>query len=474
MQYISTRGGVPAATYAEIVLQGLARDGGLYVPQEYPKVNAEALKSWRGLDYSRLAMAVMSMFAKDMNRSDIAKLCEGTYTEETFGHGRPGTDFAKITPLVWLEKDLGVLELSNGVTLAFKDIAMQYLGALFEFLLSKKEARLNILGATSGDTGSSAEYAMRGREGIKVFMLSPAGRMSAFQKAQMYSLQDDNIFNIAIRGSFDDCQDIVKAASGDLPFKTEHQIGTVNSINWARIAAQVVYYFSGWIQATEREDEEVAFSVPTGNFGDILAGWIAKQMGLPIRQLIVATNENDVLYEFFRSGRYKVRDSEHTYVTSSPSMDISKASNFERYMFDICGRDPQRICDLWDELRQKGEFLINAEEWKKVKESGFCAAKSTHAQRLERIRKVWEEHNFLVDPHTADGLNAAYEMRLPGVKTICLEPALPTKFAKTIEEACDVLPPVPRGYEDLMSKPQKVIEMDADAEEVKAFVASRT
>ncbi|MCD8338654.1 MAG: threonine synthase [Burkholderiales bacterium] len=474
MIYVSTRGGVPAATYSEIVLGGLARDGGLYVPKEYPQVSKDTLWTWRSLSYAHLAMAVMSLFADDLGRSVIAKLCQETYTEKTFGHGRKGTDFAKITPLHPLDSELSILELSNGPTLAFKDIAMQYLGALFENLLSKRDEHLNILAATSGDTGSSAEYAMRGREGIKVFMLSPYGRMSDFQKAQMYSLMDPNIFNIAIEGDFDDCQDLVKEINSDLKFKKQYSIGAVNSINWARIAAQVVYYFSGWLQAVEDKDEEVTFSVPTGNFGDVLAGWIAKQMGLPIKRLIVATNENDVLYEFFRSGRYRIRDSAHTYKTSSPSMDISKASNFERYIYDITGHDSQRVNELWDELRTKKEFLLNATEWQKVKESGFVAAKSTHAERLKRIREVWDKYQFLVDPHTADGINAALKQRIPGIKTICLETALPAKFAGTIKEACGFYPPIPEGYENLLRLPQRVEVMGIDQDTVKSYIAENS
>lgn len=471
MQYVSTRGGVPAATYSEIVLQGLAKDGGLFVPKNYPQVSKEMLRLWRGLSYAQLATAVTSLFAKDMARSDIARICEHTYTPDVYCHGREGTDFSKIAPVVWLEKDFGILELSNGPTLAFKDMAMQYLGGLFEFILSRRDERLNILGATSGDTGSAAEYAMKGRKGIQVFMLSPAGRMSKFQKAQMYSLTDPNIFNIAVKGSFDDAQDIVKAVSSDLSFKEEHHIGAVNSINWARIAAQVIYYFSAWLQVTETEDEEVTFSVPSGNFGDVLAGWIAKQMGLPVRRLIVATNENDVLYEFFRSGRYRIRDSAHTFVTSSPSMDISKASNFERYIYDITQKNPERVCELWAELKEKGEFLLNAQEWEAVKQSGFTAARSTHADRIACIKQVWDKYGFLVDPHTADGINAAREMAVPGVKTICLETALPAKFAATIEEAVGFEPPIPAGYEGLLQRPQKVIEMPAETALVKTFLS---
>lgn len=470
MQYLSTRGEVPAATYSEIVLQGLAKDGGLFVPKEYPKVSSETLSSWRGLSYAQLATAVMSLFATDLTRSTMARLCESTYTESTYSYGRKGTDFSKITPLKWLEKDLAILELSNGPTLAFKDMAMQYLGALFEYILQKEDTTLNILGATSGDTGSAAEYAMKGRQGIKVFMLSPFGRMSEFQKAQMYSLQDPNIFNIAVKGSFDDAQDIVKAVGADLEFKQKNHIGAVNSINWARIAAQVVYYFSAWLQATEADDEKVSFSVPSGNFGDVLAGWIAKNMGLPISKLIVATNENDVLYEFFRSGRYRIRDSAHTYITNSPSMDISKASNFERYIYDICGKNPERVRELWQQLAAKGEFLLNSDEWQAVKDSGFVSARSTHQDRIKCIKHVWDEYQFLVDPHTADGINAANQMRTKGEKTICLETALPTKFAKTIEEAVGFKPEVPDSYKDLLERPQKVTEMPADTELVKEFI----
>lgn len=470
MQYISTRGGVPASTYSEIVLQGLAKDGGLFVPTQYPVVDRDTLESWRGLNYAQLATAVLALFARDMNRSTLARLCEKTYTEEVYCHGRPGTDFKKITPVIEIGKNRYLLELSNGPTLAFKDMAMQYLGALFEFILEQKETSMNILGATSGDTGSSAEYAMKGRENIKVFMLSPAGRMSPFQKAQMYSLQDENIFNIAIEGSFDQCQDIVKKTSGDLAFKEKNHIGAVNSINWARISAQVVYYFSAWLQVTDSFDQKVSFSVPSGNFGDILAGWIAKQMGLPVDRLIVATNENDVLYEFFRTGNYRVRDAAHTYVTSSPSMDISKASNFERYIFDIVGRDTERVRELWNELAVSNQFMLTAEEWNRVKESGFCAHRSLHQDRLACIKSMWESRNLLIDPHTADGVNAAEAMQRPDEIVVCLETALPAKFAQTIEEAIGVVPEAPEGYEDLLTKPQRFIQMKDSVEAVKAYI----
>ncbi len=316
MYYISTRGGMPPKTFTEILLSGLSPDGGLAVPETYPRVTSAELNSWRDLSYQALAFEVISRFVDDIPEDDLRKIIQQTYTAEIFG----STD---ITPLKTLEPGLHILGLSNGPTLAFKDIAMQLLGNLFQYQLTKTGDELNILGATSGDTGSSAEYAMRGKQGIRVFMLSPLGKMSRFQTAQMFSLQDKNIFNIAIRGVFDNCQDIVKAVSNDHTFKQEHRIGTVNSINWARIVAQVVYYFKGYFAATQTNDKQVSFAVPSGNFGNICAGHVARMMGLPIKHLILATNENDVLNEFFSTGIYRPRTATETKHTSSPSMDIS-------------------------------------------------------------------------------------------------------------------------------------------------------
>ena len=340
MNYLSTRGDATARKFCDILLEGLAPDGGLYLPQHYPQLDAAALarlrQVWRDEGYAALAFEILSLYIDDIPAADLRQLCAKTYTPAVFGT-------RAITPLKKLEEGFYLEALSNGPTLAFKDMAMQLLGNLFEYELARKNggqgAQLNILGATSGDTGSAAEYAMRGKRGIRVFMLSPHGRMSAFQQAQMFSLQDANIHNIAIEGVFDDCQDIVKAVSADLPFKRRYSIGTVNSINWARLLAQVVYYFAGWMQATQSEAQTVDFTVPSGNFGNICAGHVARMMGLPIRRLIVATNENDVLDEFFRTGLYRVRGSAETFETSSPSMDISKASNFERFVFDLLGRD---------------------------------------------------------------------------------------------------------------------------------------
>lgn len=473
IRYISTRGGDAPATYADIVLRGLASDGGLFMPDTYPKVSAETLKSWRKLSYAELAFEVLRLFASGMDEEALRRICSATYTAKTYCNAREGDNAADITPVRWLEDGMGLLELSNGPTLAFKDMAMQYLGAAFEYLLGLEGRELNILGATSGDTGSAAEYAMKGRKGIRVFMLSPHGRMSAFQRAQMYSLSDENIFNLSVKGTFDEAQDIVKAVSNDHAFKAAHSIGTVNSINWARVAAQVVYYFKGWLAATESDDEKISFAVPSGNFGDVLAGWIAKQMGLPVASLIVATNENDVLAEFFATGCYRPRDAAHTYVTSSPSMDISRASNFERFVFDAVGRDAAALRALWADLAEKGEFRLEGKAWEFVQASGFCAGRSTHADRLAVIRDLHERLGVLVDPHTADGIKVAREKRLPGVKCLCLETALPAKFTATILEAIGSEPPVPASCAGLEDRPQRFEVMEADTDAVKRFLDER-
>jgi threonine synthase len=380
MRYISTRGAAKPQPFAEIVLEGLAPDGGLFVPEGFPDLSANELSAMRGMTYPELAHAVLSRFADDIPAADLRGLAGRTYTKETFGSD-------DVTPVKRLEQGLHLLGLSNGPSLAFKDIALQFLGNLFEYLLGRRGERLNIVGATSGDTGSSAEYALRGKKNLRVFMLSPQGRMSAFQAAQMYSLQDANIFNIAVRGVFDDCQDIVKAISADVAFKAKHRIGAVNSINWARVAAQTVYYFKAYFAVTRSNGEPVSFSVPSGNFGNVYAGHVARSMGLPIRKLIVATNENDVLDEFFRTGRYRVRAASEVKATSSPSMDISKSSNFERYVFDLVGRDAKVLKDLWDKLEREGAIdLAGTPYFRQVAETGFVSGSSTHADRLATIR----------------------------------------------------------------------------------------
>ncbi len=503
MNYLSTRGDKTPRKFCDILLEGLAPDGGLYLPAHYPQVDAATLEKWRGLAYADLAFEVLSLYVDDIPATDLKAICRKTYTAEVFGT-------EAIAALRRLEPGLYLQALSNGPTLAFKDMAMQLLGNLFEYELARRGEELNILGATSGDTGSAAEYAMRGKKGVRVFMISPNGRMSPFQQAQMFSLQDENIHNIAIDGVFDDCQDIVKAVSNDLDFKRKYKIGTVNSINWARLMAQVVYYFAGYfavvaptlvasrttlplapedgaaapadwqsqIRGPDLKDStsmpKVSFAVPSGNFGNVCAGHVARMMGLPIKHLVVATNENDVLDEFFRTGVYRVRSSADTHETSSPSMDISKASNFERFVFDLLGRDADKTKVLFhDQLNAQGYFDLSADAAFKLaaNQYGFVSGKSTHANRLDTIRDTHQRFNDIIDTHTADGVKVARQYLEAGVAMVVLETALPIKFAATIEEALGQLPPRPARFEGIEALPKRVLLMSPDVDEIKRFIA---
>jgi threonine synthase len=493
MRYLSTRGvaeaqsrpfgAVQGRSFCEILLEGLAPDGGLYLPVSYPKLTATDLERLNRIyleqGYAQLAFEVLSLFIDDIKSSDLHTICHKTYTEQVFGS-------KLIVPVRPLEQGIYLQALSNGPTLAFKDMAMQLLGNLFEYRLAQTGQQLNILGATSGDTGSAAEYAMRGKKGVRVFMTSPKDRMSTFQQAQMFSLLDENIFNIAIEGVFDDCQDIVKAVSGDLAFKAQYSIGTVNSINWARLVAQVVYYFAGYFQVTSllggaKFFAPISFTVPSGNFGNVCAGHVARMMGLPIDRLVVATNENDVLDEFFKTGVYRVRTSANTLETSSPSMDISKASNFERFIFDLLDRDAQQSEKLFArEIPQHGNFDLSADErfLDIPNKYGFLSGRSTHADRLNTIRRVYEEHHEIIDPHTADGLKVAREVKMSRQSAqanecsamVVLETALPIKFAATTLEALGTLPPRPPKFEGIEELPRRVHHMPANVDMVKNFI----
>jgi threonine synthase len=465
VKYISTRGDTTQRGFSDILLEGLAPDGGLYLPTHYPRIDTATLARWRGLSYAELAFEILSLYIADIPRPDLKALVDKTYTAAVFGT-------PQITPLKALGDDLWLQALSNGPTLAFKDLAMQLLGNLFEYELARRGQSLNILGATSGDTGSAAEYAMRGKRGVNVFMLSPQGRMSPFQQAQMFSLQDANIHNIAVVGVFDDCQDIVKAVSNDLEFKRRHRIGTVNSINWARLLAQVVYYFAGYFQATKSNSESVSFAVPSGNFGNICAGHVARMMGLPIKRLVLATNENNVLDEFIRTGTYRVRGSAETHETSSPSMDISKASNFERFVFDLLGRDATRTAQLFKvDVEKHGSFTLTHEEFARVAAFGFVSGTSTHADRLATIRDTDKRFASVIDTHTADGLKVAREHLEPGIAMVVLETALPAKFAATIVEALGREPSRPAAMQGIEALPKRFVVMQADVAAVKAFIA---
>ena len=479
MKYISTRGHAANEQFCDILLGGLAPDGGLYLPETYPQVSATELAAWRHLSYPELAFAILSKYCTDILPEELNPLVSRTYAPQAFINARAGQWIEDITPLTKLGMEKGaplsLLSLSNGPTLAFKDMAMQLLGNLFEYILKQRGQTLNILGATSGDTGSAAEYAMRGKRGVKVFMLSPKGKMSAFQTAQMFSLMDDNIFNIAIEGVFDDCQDIVKAVSNDHAFKAAHHIGTVNSINWARVVAQVIYYFKGYFAATKNNDEKVSFAVPSGNFGNVCAGHIARQMGLPIDKLVVATNENNVLDEFFKTGVYRVRAAKDTHHTSSPSMDISKASNFERFVFDLMGRDAAKTASLFKQVETQGFFDISGTpEFASIEEKyGFVSGSSTHNQRLQATREVYREYKQIIDPHTADGVYVAFKYLEKGVPMVVLETAQAAKFEKTILEALNVPAPRPDAYVGIEKHAQRSVTMAADVALVKAFVHDR-
>jgi len=478
MLYLSTRGHPDRKHFCEILLEGLAPDGGLYLPERYPQLSDADLtrlrQVWQQKGYAALAFEILSLYIDDIPAADLKALCEKTYTTAVYGTEtivplKPLQTAGDKTPELYLQA------LSNGPTLAFKDMAMQLLGNLFEYELARRGEELNIFGATSGDTGSAAEYAMRGKKGVRVFMTSPHGRMSPFQQAQMFSLLDENIHNIAIEGVFDDCQDIVKAVSNDLDFKRQYKIGTVNSINWARLLAQVVYYFAGYFQATTANAQKVSFTVPSGNFGNVCAGHVARMMGLPVAQLVVATNENDVLDEFFRTGLYRVRGTADTHETSSPSMDISKASNFERFVFDLLGRDAAKTKALFgDALNQQGRFDLSADPRFAGAASryGFVSGKSTHANRLDTIRQVFDRYGVMIDTHTADGVKVAREHLQAGVPMLVLETALPIKFAGTIVEALGREPERPAKFEGIEALPKRVKVMPADVAQVKAYIAA--
>ncbi|MFB4349207.1 threonine synthase [Microbacterium sp. CR_7] len=461
MQYISTRGGMQPLPYCETLLEGLAPDGGLAVPEVMPTVDGETLERWRALAYPQLATEVLGLFATDIPREDLARMTAAAYA--------PFPE--EVVPLREIDGGLTLVGLSEGPTLAFKDLAMQFLGQVVEYALEQRGDVLNVLGATSGDTGSAAEHALRGKDRISVFMLSPQGRMSTFQRAQMFSLDDDNIHNIAIDGVFDDCQNLVKALAGDLDFKRAQHLGAVNSINLARITAQVVYYFWAWLRATDAGGwTEVSFTVPSGNFGNILSGFFAKEMGLPIRRLVLAANENNVLDEFFRTGVYRPRSAAQTLATSSPSMDISKASNLERFIFELVGRDAARVVSAWNDLDTQGHFDFTADLARFVDEYGIVSGTSTHDDRLATIRSVYETSDDVIDPHTADGVKVAREYVESGVPMLVLETAKPQKFADTIREAIGIELDYSDELRAMLDAPQHVTEMADDEQALRAFI----
>ncbi len=462
MRYISTRGKADSRSFKEILLEGLAPDGGLYMPERYPVLSDAELAALRGCSYKMVAWKILSLFCDDISPGKLAGIVRKTYTAETFGD-------KNITPLWMLEPGLGLLQLSNGPTLAFKDVPLQLLGNLMEYALEEKGDDLNILGATSGDTGSAAEYAVRGKDRMNIFMLSPYGRMSRFQQRQMYTLNEPNIFNLVVNGDFDACQAVVKEVNADLEFKKKFKIGAVNSINWARVAAQAAYYFYGYLQATTANTQRVTFAVPSGNFGNALAAYIAQRMGLPI-DIIVATNENDVLDEFFRTEIYRVRKGSEVKATSSPSMDIASASNFERLIFDLAGGDAGIVRDLWTDLKEKGQF--DARFLLPSMNSGIRSGMATEAEVLQAIRSIYNKYEIIIDPHTAVGMHVGLQYRKAGTPLIVAETAQAAKFADTIREALGFEAPVPRSYGYLEHMPEHMTRIDPDARVVKDFIAA--
>ncbi|WP_040158195.1 threonine synthase [Nigerium massiliense] len=476
MKYVSTRGTADQTprSFCDILLEGLAPDGGLYVPERYPRLDKATLADWRRTltedGYPALAFEVLRLFIDDISDADLRRLTQHAYAPGKFSD-------PKVVTTADIGDGMALGRISNGPTAAFKDMAMQLLGELFEFELGRRGQVITIVGATSGDTGSAAEYAMKGKRGVTTFMLTPRGRMTPFQQAQMFTLDDPRIINVAVDGVFDDCQDLVKAVNSDLAFKAEHHLGAVNSINWARLVAQVVYYVALWLRVTDSDDQRVSFAVPSGNFGNICAGHVAREMGLPIDTLVLATNENNVLDEFFRTGVYRIRTGAETHETSSPSMDISKASNFERFVFDLLGRDGERVRQLFvDELSATGAFdLSGLPEFGTLRERyGFVSGSSTHADRLDEIRRLFESRAIIIDPHTADGVHVVRTLRAEGVAfaepAVVLETALAVKFSETINEALGHDVERPASFAGLEDLPRRVVDLDNDEDALKALI----
>lgn len=457
MNFVSTRGGGAPQSFCDIVLEGLCEDGGLAMPETIPLLSQEALKAWKILSYQDLAFEIMSLYCDDIPSEDLKGIIKRAYgSKESKESNKSGKDnnggggfsTPEVISIKKIDGNVSILGLSNGPTYAFKDIAMQFLGELFPYILAKKNKKLTILGATSGDTGSSAIHALKGKERLQVVMLSPYERMSAFQTAQMYSVSEDNIFNVAIKGVFDDCQDLVKTLNQERDFKDAYHLGAVNSINFARILAQIVYYFKGYFLTAETIGENIDFVIPSGNFGNIFAGIMARKMGLPIRNLILATNENNVLDEFFRTGVYKPRQGEEVHLTTSPSMDIAKASNFERFIYLIAGA--KKTKELWQVIEEQGYFdLTDDPLWQNHQDWHILSGSSHHGNRLEMIQHLYHLSGELIDPHTADGLFVGYQYLDGGAQLLALETAKPIKFYSTMMEA---LPELKEETEDLSGK----------------------
>ena len=455
MHYISTRGGIAPIGFAQAVMMGLATDGGLLVPTAIPTVDAERLRIWAGLSFPELALEITTLFiGDDIPRADLKTLIDRSYS--TFTH-------PEVTPLVTAGATR-ILELFHGPTAAFKDIALQWLGNVFEYLLEREGGQLNIVGATSGDTGSAAIYGVRGKARIQIFILHPKGRVSPIQERQMTTVLDANVHNIAVRGTFDDAQSIVKTLFNDLPFKSAYQLGAVNSINWARILAQTVYYFYAWGRLTGGEiNQRISFSVPTGNFGDVFAGYIAKRMGLPIERLIIATNRNAILTRFIQTGIYAVE--QQVYQTLSPAMDIQLASNFERYLYYLYNGDTAQVRARLDDLQHTGQLSVS-DALHQQAQADFAAVAVSDAETLDQIRATEQASGYILCPHTAVGVRAARDWP----DAVCLATAHPAKFGEAVADAIGREAPPPLALQGLLDQAARCTELDATAAAVKAHI----
>lgn len=457
MRYISTRGRVDPITFSQAVMMGLATDGGLLLPTSFPQVCEAELRRWAGLPFQELAVEVMHPYmGDDIDREELSELVVNSYA--SFSH-------PEVTPVVKVGEQY-VLELFHGPTAAFKDVALQFLGNLFELLLERSGGHLNILGATSGDTGSAAIYGVRGQQRIDIFILHPHNRVSPIQERQMTTVLDANVHNIAIRGTFDDGQRIVKDLFNDLEFKSRYSLGAVNSINWARILAQVVYYFYAWARVSDGDtSHKQVFSVPTGNFGDIFAGYVAARMGLPVERLILATNRNDILSRFVNTGVYRAREVHHTV---SPSMDIQISSNFERYLYYLMDEQPGRVRALMEQMKSKGELSVSETQRAQVA-SLFHAEAVSEEQTLQQIAATYRQEGYILDPHTAVGVKAA--SGFPGA--VCLATAHPAKFGDAVKQAIGSEAPPPPSLRGLLEKETRCQLLAADTDAVKHFMVSK-
>lgn len=461
MQFVSTRGQAPVLGFSDAVLAGLASDGGLYVPATWPQISADEIAAFAGKPYAEVAYAVISRFVDgDIPADTLKTIIDDAYA----GFGHPS-----VTPLVELEPGHFVLELFHGPTLAFKDVAMQFLSRVMDHILAERSLRATIVGATSGDTGSAAIEAFRGRDTTDIFILHPKGRTSEVQRRQMTTVLDDNVHNIAIEGTFDDCQDAVKAMFNNHVFRDRVRLSGVNSINWGRIVAQIVYYFTSAV-SLGAPHRKVSFTVPTGNFGDIFAGYCAKMMGLPVDRLVIATNANDILRRTMDTGRYEMAG---VAPTISPSMDIQISSNFERLLFESAGRDAGAVTRMMAALKQSGGFDLPENSIGTIRRD-FGAGTTDEAATRQVIAGTHAKSGYLLDPHTAVGVGVARSQRQNGVPMITLGTAHPAKFPAAVEEASGISPALPSWLADLYERPERVTVLDNDQRAIEDFIVARS